>query len=150
VAGAGLFLRRGTRDPWPDLLVALVLLGGIPAALMLASGLPDPTLARGIVIAGCLIGGMGNGILSVQVGTLLQISSPPALLGRMGGLFQSTIVAGQLVAIFVTPALVPAVLPFGLFFAGAAAAIALLALGAALTLRRTASPGVSDAARSVA
>ena len=149
-AGAGLFLRRGTRDPWPELLVALVLLGVIPAALMLASWVPDPTLARGIVIAGCLIGGVGNGILTVHVGTLLQVSSPPALLGRMGGLFQSTIVAGQLVAIFVTPILVPALLPFGLFFAVTTVLIVLLALGAAWTLRRTAGPGVPEAARWVA
>jgi MFS family permease len=150
VGGAGLFLRKGTRDPWPDMLVALVLLGVIPVALMLASGIADPALARGIVIIGCLIGGVGNGILGVQVGTLLQVSSPPALLGRMGGLFQSTIVAGQLVAIFVTPVLVPAVLPFGLFFAGTAAAIGLLTLGAALTLRRTARPVAPETARLVA
>jgi MFS family permease len=146
-AGAGLFLRRGTRDPWPELLVALLLLGVIPASLMLASWLPDPLLARGIVIAGCLIGGVGNGILTVQVGTLLQVSSPPALLGRMGGLFQSTIVAGQLVAIFVTPILVPTVLSFGLFFAVTTALIVLLALGAALTLRRSAAPRAAEAAR---
>jgi MFS family permease len=149
-AGAGLFLRKGTRDPWPDMLAALLLLGVIPAALMLASWLPDPGLARGVVIVGCLIGGVGNGILSVQVGTLLQLASPPALLGRMGGLFQSTIVAGQIVAIFVTPVLTPALVPFGLFFAVAAGAIVLLTLGAALTLRRTAPASVAEGAHLVA
>lgn len=137
VVTTGLLLLKGVQRPWRDALLGLVLLACIPASLALATVVGDTTLAQGAALAGCLIGGLGNGLISVQAGTLLQLISPPELLGRLGGLFQSTFVAGQLVAIVTTPLLTPALVPVGVYFAAATVALVGVALVAALALRRT-------------
>jgi hypothetical protein len=49
-------------------------------------------------------------------------------MGRVGGIFQSTAVCGQLVGIVLTPALVPERLSLGAFFALAALALGLTVL----------------------
>jgi MFS family permease len=95
--------------------------------MALAAWLPDPRVGRILVISGALLGGIGNGFVTVQAGTLLQLYSPASVLGRMGGVFQSTAVAGQLIGIVITPLLVPGVLSMGLFFAISSLALLILA-----------------------
>lgn len=131
-----LMLRRRQHNPWQDLIWGLVLLSGSP--LLMAGGfwVGDAQMAKWITTFAVLVGGLGSGLVSVQVGTLLQLLSPPTLLGRMGGVFQSTITAGQMIAILVTPLLVPAYLSIGLYFALSASGLILLALALAITLRR--------------
>jgi MFS family permease len=135
---AGLFLlgRKEARDPWRDLLLGLGFFTLLPASAAAAAWSGNPAWARLLLAAGAFLGGIGNGLLVIQAGTLLQLLSPPALLGRMSGLFQSTIAAAQLLTILAMPLLVPAFLSFASFFALSTFLLALLALAILLTLRR--------------
>ena len=140
VSAAGLFWRKGSRDPWADLVLGLALLGAVPLAMTGAALLPAVEPARWLVMAGCLIGGLGNGLISVQAGTLLQTLAPAALLGRVSGLFQSMLIGGQLVAIVLTPLLVPGLLPAGAYLGLCGLALLALAAGTAILVARTATP----------
>jgi MFS family permease len=137
VVSTGLAFQQGEQKPWRDAIVGLALLAGIPAFLALATLPADLTLAKSLAILGCLIGGLGNGLVIVQSNTLLQLTAPSEWLGRLGGLFQSTFVAGQLMAIFATPILVPAILPIGTYLGIGAVALVLLALGTTMVLQNT-------------
>ncbi len=138
VATTGLLLNKGKQNPWRDMLVGLALLATIPGFLMLASLAHTLLWAQLLAVIGCLIGGVGNGLVVVQSSTLLQLLAPPELLGRLGGLLQSTFVAGQLVAIFATPFVVPERVSISMYFGGATVALLLVALGSTLVLRRRA------------
>ena len=134
-----LMLRKGNGRPWVDVLAGVLLLGLIPVA-MAAATLPSlQAQSRGLILAASLVGGVGNGLIIVQVGTLLQLLSPAVLLGRMGGIFQSTAVGGQLAGILLTPLLVPDRLSMGAYFGLASIALLLVMAGAALVLARTGS-----------
>jgi MFS family permease len=65
------------------------------------------TGAHWIILAGCLAGGFGSGMVQVQAGTLLQLLSPAEMLGRIGGFFQSVQTTGILAGTVVAPLLVP-------------------------------------------
>jgi MFS family permease len=140
VSAAGLFWRKGSRDPWADLVLGLALLGVVPLSMTGAALLPDSEPARWLVMAGCLVGGLGNGLISVQAGTLLQTLAPAGLLGRVSGLFQSMLIGGQLVAIVLTPLLVPLLMPAAAYLGLSGLALLALAGGTALLVARTAAP----------
>jgi MFS family permease len=129
-----LMLRSHSQNPWRDVLVGLVLLGVIPASLSMGAVLNGGPVALLLGAAGCLIGGVGNGLLNIQVATLLQLLSPADLLGRMGGVFQSTMVAGQLAGILITPLIVPALLSVGAYFFASSLAVVVLVLLTAIIL----------------
>lgn len=126
-----LMVRRGPGHPLRDLAAGLLLLACIPASLALGAGV-QPGVARWLTAGGCLLGGLGDGLLVVQSATLLQLISPAALLGRLGGMFQSTVTAGRLVAVLLVPLLVPQLITLGHFFALAGLALAILALTTAV------------------
>jgi MFS family permease len=132
-----LMMQRENHDPWRDVVLGMILLAILPASLALAAWMNQPTVARILAIAGSLLGGVGNGLLVIQMGTLLQLLSPPALLGRMGGVFQSTAVAGQLVGIVLTPLFVPGLLSMGAYLGLGTLALGILIVYTALTLRRS-------------
>ncbi len=111
-----LMLRKQNRNPWSDLMMGIGMLAVIPLALALGSYLNNPALCRAVVLVGCFIGGIGNGLVNVQIITLLQTLAPDGMLGRVSGLFQSTVTAGQLMGIILTPILVPGVVSMGTFF----------------------------------
>jgi len=134
-----LMLRKGNGRPWFDVLTGVLLLGFIPMVLAAATLPQLQTQARWLVLSASLVGGIGNGLIHIQVGTLLQLLSPAALLGRMGGIFQSTAVGGQLTGILITPLLVPALLSMGAFFGLSGVALVLVILITAAILRRTGS-----------
>jgi MFS family permease len=132
-----LMLRRSAANPWRDLAAGLFLLALIPALLAAAAGVGNPGLARTLTLAGSFVGGVGNGLLVVQAGTLLQMLSPANMLGRMGGVFQSVSVAGQLVGIVVTPLVVPGLLPMSVYLVIMAVGLMLLTgMVAAFILRQ--------------
>jgi MFS family permease len=129
-----LMLRKGNGDPWRDAISGLLMLSIIPITLALGSGIQDAQLRRTLIMAGCLVGGFGNGMLNVQIITLIQILTPAHLLGRLGGVFQSTAVAGQLAGLLVTPLLVPAVFNYRNYFAVSALAVVLVVVFTVITL----------------
>lgn len=111
-----LMFRRKAANPWHDLVAGIFLLSGIPAVMVVsAMWAPNADLARTLVLAGSLLGGVGNGLLTVQMNTLLQTLSPRGLLGRLVGLYETTAVAGQLVSVLLVPALVPGLMTMPLF-----------------------------------
>jgi len=133
--GILLMVRKGKPNPWMDTLAGILLLSLITGSLALAAGLHDPAAAKTVVLVATFFGGVGNGLVVIQKGTLLQLLSPAGLLGRMSGLFQSTAVAGQLVGILVTPLVVPGLLSMGVFFGFGTAALVLVAAFIAISLR---------------
>jgi MFS family permease len=94
-----------------------------------------PVIRQVVALAGCLIGGIGNGLLNVQITTLLQKSTPPQMLGRMGGMFQSTAVAGQIAGIVITPLLIPAILSMSVYYAVSFVCMATLVVYLVLQLK---------------
>lgn len=109
-----LFKKRASRS-WPDAVLGIALLSIIPLSLTLGAGMQNISLARVITMVACFVGGMGNGLLHVQISTLLQSFTPGHLLGEASGLLQSTMVTGQLLGTILTPILVPGVLSTGIF-----------------------------------
>jgi len=135
-----LMLYKGEQKPWRDLILGGVFLAFVPGSMAAAGRISEPNLALGLILLGCLVGGFGNGLVVIQVGTLLQLLTQPAWLGRISGVFQSTAVAGQLVGIVLTPLLVPGLLSMPFFFILATAALLLVFLYALLILRRPVKP----------
>ena len=99
-----------------DIARGIVLLAVIPASLAFSTTFQFVETGRVVVMIGCLIGGFGNGLLIIQSNTLIQTVSPARLLGRIGGIFQSTAVAGQLFGIIWIPLIVPAYCSMAVFF----------------------------------
>ncbi len=132
-----LMARKKESGQWRDVIVGLALLALIPASLVLSIWVGRAGLARLLVGSACLVGGVGNGLINVQVGTLLQLLSPADLLGRVGGLYQSTAVAGQLLGMLLVPVLVPGILSIGLYFLLSTVILAILILYAVLSLRHS-------------
>jgi MFS family permease len=118
-----LMFHSGNQNLWRDVLGGLILLWFIPSTMALGAYLAGTPGAAPLVAIGCLVGGIGSGLLNIQITTLLQLLSPPEILGRMGGLFQSTSVAGQFIGMIITPLLVPALLSLGSYFGAAALAV---------------------------
>jgi MFS family permease len=116
IATTLLLTRKTKNDHWRDVVIALSLLAVIPLSLTLCIYLAKPEIGRFLVLGGCLVGGIGNGLFHVQVTTLLQTLTPPEMLGRMGGAFQSSAVAGQLVGIVITPILLAKFLSMGQYY----------------------------------
>ena len=138
VASILLMLQKGEPKPWRDIILGGMFLALIPGTLAAAASISNPGLALGLTLVGCLVGGFGNGLVVIQAGTLLQLLTPPAWLGRISGVFQSTAVAGQLVGIVLTPILVPGLLSMPIFFLLATAAMLLVFLSATLVLKKPA------------
>lgn len=137
LAGLLLMLRKEAKDPWQDLIAGLFFFTLLPAAIAVAAWRGDPTWARMLMAGGAFLGGIGNGLVVIQAGTLLQLLSPPAVLGRMSGLFQSTIAAAQLLTILAMPVLVPAFLSITFFFSLSTLLLALLAVTTLITVRHS-------------
>jgi MFS family permease len=126
LAGAVLLVVRKTEaNPWLDLIIGLALVSLVPLGPALATQIPR-SAGIGVMVAGNLLGGLGLGLLGTQVNTLLQLLSPPALLGRIAGAFESTAVAGQLAGMLATPLLVPGLISMGQFFLSSALGIILI------------------------
>ncbi len=131
-----LMVRKGESKPWRDLVLGLFLVACLPACLAVATWSEAQTASQILAGVGCLLGGVGNGLLVVQAGTLLQLLSPPGLLGRNAGVFQSVMVAGQMIGLLATPLLVPALLSMGDFFFVSTLAMGALGVGALLATQR--------------
>lgn len=118
VATMLLMLRKKKVNPWKDIVLGYALLAMIPLSLVVASWLNDVNSARIAVLLACLIGGIGNGLVHVQIGTLMQLLTPSTILGQVGGWMQAVMVAGQILGLLLTPILVPGLVTMPVFFAG--------------------------------
>ena len=115
-ASLKIMLQKNQRNLWLDIAMGIVLLAVIPTSLAISTTFHFVETGRVVVMIGCLIGGFGNGLLIIQSNTLIQTISPARLLGRIGGIFQSTAVAGQLFGIILIPFIVPAYISMAVFF----------------------------------
>jgi len=104
--------------------------------MAIATLIPNLTLIRILILLSCFVGGIGNGLMLIQINTLLQLLSPPSMLGRMGGVFQSTAVAAQLLGLLVAPLLVPGILSMGQYFGLASLAVIALIVFTTVNLRK--------------
>lgn len=132
-----LLLRKGKADHWRDLVIGCVGLALLAGSIWLASIVAAPSLGAIMVIVGCLFGGLGISLVNVQAGTLLQLLSPPDVLGRLSGLFQSILAVGNILALLVTPLFVPAYISTGPFMGIGALAMLFLTACTILTLYST-------------
>jgi MFS family permease len=130
-----LMLRKKHVDPWRDILIGMALISLIPLGPALAE-LVSRNIGIGLMLICNLLGGLGLGLLSTQVNTLLQVLPPPAVLGRIAGAFESTAVAGQLAGMLVTPLLVPGLISMGQYFFFSALGIILLTAVMTIILRK--------------
>jgi MFS family permease len=121
-----LMARRSQISPWWDLVAGLGMIAVIPLVMVLGGGIQPISYGRLLVLAGCLVGGFGNGMVNVQISTLLQSQTPAGILGRMSGLFQSVVTAGQLIGIVLTPLLVPGLISMQGYFSLSAVGMVLL------------------------
>ncbi len=127
LAATVLLMRRKTNgNPWKDMTTGFALLGVLPVTLVIAFQFDDVTLARNLLIGSCFIGGIGNGLVHVQVGTIMQLATPANILGRVGGWLQTVMVASQLVGLLATPFLVPKYVSMEIYFAGMCVLIGIL------------------------
>jgi MFS family permease len=126
VATAILMLRKKNGNPWKDMTIGFTLLGILPVAMVIGFQFNDINLAKTLLMAACFIGGIGNGLVHVQVGTIMQLVTPSNILGRVGGWLQTVMVGGQLVGLLVTPLLVPQYVSMQTFFAAMIVLIGLL------------------------
>ena len=124
----------GRRHPWQDARRGLVLMALLPLSVAVAEQMHDQLSAQWLVGLGALVGGWGNGLMSVQVPTLIQLLAPARVLGKVLGSFQATVVAGQLTAMLALPFIVPAHLSVGGYAALAAAQLAVIWVGVTVTL----------------
>jgi MFS family permease len=111
-------LRKIKINPWKDIMLGYALLAMIPLALVIAAYINSVNSARMIVMLACLVGGIGNGLVHVQIGTLMQLLSPSTVLGQVGGWMQSVMVAGQILGLLLTPILVPGLVTMPVYFFG--------------------------------
>jgi MFS family permease len=118
IATMMLMLRKNGANPWKDIVIGFALLTVIPLSLVLTFQLNNPSTSLFVFMAGCLIGGIGNGFVHVQIGTIMQLVTPARILGQVGGWMQTVMVSGQLIGLIITPMLVPGRVAMDVFFTG--------------------------------
>ncbi len=138
VGAVGLMMSKRERNLWADVAGGLLLLTLLAAAVAVGAWVGNPTFATVILAGGCLLAGLGMGVMHVQIATLIQILTPAALLGRAGGMYQTIAVAGQITGILLTPLLVPGLLSVAQFFSLATLALLSLVVYIVRTARKAA------------
>lgn len=123
-----LLLRKKVENPWKDIVVGFSLLTVIPIALVIAFQFNDASVALYFLMTACFIGGIGNGLVHVQIGTIMQLVTPAQILGQVGGWLQTVMVTGQLIGLILTPALVPGLVTMQTYFAGMVVLMGMLIL----------------------
>jgi MFS family permease len=136
--------RKKQSNLWLDVAAGIGLLALIPLSLSIGVYSGSPAFSGILVLFSCLVGGLGNGLLNVQIVSLLQHLTPQEVLGRISGLFQSTAVAGQLIGIVLTPLLVPIVLSISTYFVISTLALSALALTILLQMQMLNKPEITN------
>ncbi len=144
IATMMIMLRKKNLNPWIDLMIGIGLLGLIPLVLAFVIPFGQTTMALYLVLAACLVGGIGNGLAHVQVGTIMQLSSPPEILGQVGGWLQSVMVSSQIIGMVVTPILVPGIIRMDVFFGGMSVIMGLVVVFLAMQMSGLTKPVLSE------
>lgn len=116
VGAATLMLTKKASHPWRDVIGGFAIMAILPASMAAGYHVHNLTMLRFITIPICVVAGFGMGRKLVQDNTLIQTLSPAAMLGRISGLYQSTIIAAQLAGTVLTSALVPGLIPVDIYF----------------------------------
>lgn len=132
-----LMLRKGEGNPWRDLVIGILLLAVIPLSMVAAENWQGSPIMLVATLGGMLAGGVGNCLVLVQSGTLLQTLAPREILGQVSGIFQSILTAGQLIGIILVPLLVPGAVSIVNYFLLSILALVLLASLIPLVLARS-------------
>lgn len=111
-----LMLGKKPSHPWRDVISGFAIMAILPASMAAGYHINNLAFMRFLVIPICIIAGFGMGRKLVQDNTLIQTLSPAAMLGRISGLYQSTIIAAQLIGTILTSAVVPSLIPVDAFF----------------------------------
>jgi len=114
---ASLMLSKKASHPWRDVISGFAIVAIMPACMAAGYHISNLALMRILVIPLCILAGFGLGRKLVQDNTLIQTLSPTGMLGRVSGLYQSTIIAAQLIGTILTSALVPGLIPVDVYFA---------------------------------
>ena len=138
ISSTGLVLRKHEGNPWHDLIRGQALLLAIPASVVVAPCVA-PGMGRIMVGVLCFIGGLGNGLVTVQTLTLLQLVAPEGAVGRISGIYQGAIAVSQLLAAALTPLLVPAYLSLSGIFGVMTVTVMFLMIRVWLSNRRVVS-----------
>jgi len=117
-ATAALMLRKKRSTPWKDIILGFILLNVIPLTLVFSYHVGDLTMAMYLMMAACLVGGIGNSLAHVQIGTITQLVTPAPILGQVSGWLQMVMVSGQLIGMLLAPALVPGLVNMQTYFLG--------------------------------
>ena len=121
-------LRKGKARYWQDLAWGNFLLAILPLCMTLGYFIQDPFWVKVLILSGGFLGGLGNGFLIIQISTILQVTSPAHMLGRLSGYLEFTMIGGQLFSVILLPILLPGIIPPYLYFLGATAALWVLSL----------------------
>lgn len=143
VGAATLMLNKKASHPWRDVISGFALVAVLPASMAVGYHVNDLELIRILVIPICIIAGFGMGRKLVQDNTLIQTLSPAAMLGRVSGLYQSTIISAQLIGTILTSAVVPRLIAVDAYFALVALlimAVSIFGLLFYLRIKRTQKP----------
>jgi MFS family permease len=116
-------VRKSKNRNWQDLALGVFLLAVLPLCMALGYMIQNPVLVRVLVVAAGFIGGIGNGFLMIQLSTILQITSPAEILGRLSGYFEFTLIGGQLFSVVMLPLLIPTVIDPMTYFLGSTVAL---------------------------
>ena len=116
VGAATLMLTKKASHPWRDVIGGFAIMAILPASMAAGYHVHDLIVLRFITIPICVVAGFGMGRKLVQDNTLIQTLSPAVMLGRVSGLYQSTIIAAQLAGTVLTSALVPIFIPVDVYF----------------------------------
>lgn len=116
IGAATLMLSKKASRPWRDVIGGFAIMAILPACMAAGYHIHNLTLIRIVTIPVCVVAGFGMGRKLVQDNTLIQTLSPASMLGRVSGLYQSTIIAAQLAGTILTSALVPLLIPVDVYF----------------------------------
>jgi MFS family permease len=113
------FFRKQEGDPWKDITIAVLMFTVMLVGFVAVPKMDNAKWVNVLILGSCLFGGLGSGLQFVQRGTLLQRLPPKQFLGRIMGLNESVLIAGQLTGVLVTPLLVPGVISINGYFQAA-------------------------------
>jgi MFS family permease len=116
IGAATLMLSKKAPHPWRDVIGGFAAMAVLPACMAAGYHVHDLVLLRFVTIPVCVVAGFGMGRKLVQDNTLIQTLTPESILGRVSGLYQSTIIAAQLIGTILTSALVPGLIPVDVYF----------------------------------